>query len=294
MRDDDNYDEYDEILSEIKKHLAGLGEKTKPLEGYIDELVQRTSDVRSLTGRLEAIRNEIIDPVNQRLAKTHTSSQRSLYVGIGSLVIAFAMAIVTLSLSILKADPNPPMYQDIKRSIQDTDDSIVSLEQRTNESLAGLQRMMQRVLAKTGSAPFPAEDLEPVEGQVELDRFKKVTLLQGEQQKVALELYDVHSVNPSEDEPAILVGDFRLYINDRLVGSEELNNVIGVDSIWPRGRIDSSRRANVFRLAEEDKIAILDIHRFSVIRIASVEPLGRSLADDRIVAYILPIDHNSQ
>lgn len=291
MGEDNEYDEFEELLSEIETHLAGLGEKTKPLEGYIEELAKRTSDVRSLRGRLEAIRNEIIDPVNQRLAATHTSSQRSLYVGIGSLLIAFVMAIVTLSLTTFRDDPNSSIYQGINESIQNTKDSLVSLEQRTNESMDGLQRMMQRVLAKTGNAPFPAADLEPVEGQVELPRFKKVTLLQSGEQNVALELYDVHRLNPLEadDDTAILVGDFRLYVNSRLVGSEELDNVVSVTSVWPRGRIDTNRQANVFRAAEEDKLAILDIHRFSVVGIASEEPLGRGLADDRTVSYILPI-----
>lgn len=291
--------QYNELIQKIKENVSNLGAANQPLTEYVEELERRTADINSLEGQLEAIRNEIIEPVNRRLARTHRAQTRSLYLGI----LAFVLSVGSLLFAVYRPDPNEPIYTRIDSTLTELGDTVVEQQSETRSFLQDyskatgendgtLARMMQRMLDRTGDAPFATQELTQKKGELRLSQSNRVSLFSPGQHDVQLRLIGVQRVQPLDTEDTmVMIGLFEVFLDGDLVGGNFLDNIINVDSEWPRKsmRINDEKKNNRILIAEEDKFTILDIHRFTLSRVHSIEPLGRPTGDKNTEAYVLPL-----
>jgi imidazolonepropionase-like amidohydrolase len=143
--------DYDELIGKLESSVSALGTDTEPLQKHVDELKRHADDVRSLEAKLEAIRNEIIEPVNVRLGRTHKASQLALYLGIGS----FILTVGTLLYNAQRADPNEELRADFGGA---DNESILAMLSTDEGSAVSTSRKTTGYLAAHDARPLFGSD----------------------------------------------------------------------------------------------------------------------------------------
>lgn len=276
--------QYRDVLRRLREAIDDFemsGVKLDPLRELCDELEQKADQITAVEENLEAVQNQIIDPVNTEVAKGRRAANAGFVIGL----LGFVAAIFSAVYPSLKSDPNTPRFEAIQ-------DSVSGLSRSSSETYASLKRMMQRVLAETGVAPFPAETLRAAtDGEIYVGDGRPIEILSDGENTVSIQPTQVLRLTPvgSDPELKITVGDFRVFLNSRLVDDDALDDVISVASVWEPSGISYMRYRGTVRVAEEDVITILDIHKFAIVRMESRETLGRPLADEQTGIWLMPL-----
>jgi len=275
---------FEKVMADLKAEidrLAAIEVNIGPLNRVYERLKEQTADITAIEERVDAVRREILSPVQAELSSGRKASHVFGWIG----VLGFAY---TVTAPLLQDDPLQPLQPQLT-SINDAIQDQLTTDQQQQASLSSLQRMTSEVRSRVRSETFTTADMEPVEGQTRFPRGNTVRLFNSEEPVISLQLDDVLTVQPVDNvvgEP-VLVASFDVLVQGRRLGQQEIDGRFTTtnDSRELVARL-SYRPPDRLLVVNQTAFTVDEVHSFTLEDVRSTGVLGRRSSDSENAAYL--------